>query len=139
MPEAGGKTAPWYGEGLFFSCLGCGRCCRGEPGAVWFTEEELHAMAEKVGLSPEQFRREYVWNRYGRPSLREKANYDCIFLDRNPDRCRIYDVRPAQCRDFPFWPDVLKSRAAWDAYAETCPGMNQGAFHPASAIARDAI
>lgn len=120
---------PWWKDGLYFSCTGCARCCSGEPGAVWFTDDERRAMASALGLTEEAFERNYVWRRYGRPSLREKLNYDCVFLDRDNDRCRIYDVRPSQCSTFPFWEEVLKSKLSWDRYSQTCPGMNRGAFH----------
>ena len=36
----------WWEEGLRFTCLGCGRCCRGEPGAIFFTPEEEEKIAE---------------------------------------------------------------------------------------------
>lgn len=126
---------PWWAGGLYFSCTGCGRCCRDEPGAVWFTASELAAMASYLGLGDDEFEFIYVCRKYGRQSLREKPNYDCIFLDRDPDRCRIYEVRPSQCRTFPFWPDVLKSKLSWDRYSLTCPGMNTGEFHNYDEIA----
>lgn len=124
MPES-----PWWRDGLLFSCVGCGRCCGVEPGAVWFTPDECSVMACALGLGTAEFESLYVWRRYGRPSLREKPNYDCIFLERDPVRCGIYDARPAQCRTFPFWPDVLKSKLSWDRYSLTCPGMNSGRHH----------
>ena len=91
-------------------------------------------MAGALAISPEEFDFLYVWRKYGKPSLRERANYDCIFLDRNPDRCSIYAVRPAQCATFPFWPEILKSKLSWDRYSLSCPGMNQGDFHDATEI-----
>lgn len=125
---------PWWKGGLYFSCLGCGKCCRSEPGAVWVTDEEIATIAETLSLEPGEFKRRYMWKRYGKPSLKECPNYDCIFLDRSPDRCSIYNVRPSQCRSFPFWPEVLKNELAWDSYSLSCPGMNQGAFHSYDSI-----
>jgi Fe-S-cluster containining protein len=92
-------------------------------------------MAAWFGLSIPLFRTLYAWRRYGVLSLRERSNYDCVFLDRNPFRCSIYRVRPSQCRTFPFWPDVLENKRSWDRYAESCPGMNRGAFHDRDEIA----
>lgn len=43
--------------------------------------------------------------------------------------CAIYPVRPLQCRTWPFWPENMKSRAAWDRAAKGCPGMNRGGRH----------
>ena len=83
------KTDPWWKEGLRFSCLGCGACCRGEPGVVWVSPDEERAIAASLGIDMVEFELRYLWKRYGRRSLRERSNYDCIFLDRDPDRCRI--------------------------------------------------
>jgi Fe-S-cluster containining protein len=87
-------------------------------------------MAASLGIGEEEFRSLYVWRRYGEPSLRERANYDCVFLRKNPCMCAVYESRPSQCREFPFWPDVLKSRSSWNRFAVACPGMNHGDFHP---------
>jgi Fe-S-cluster containining protein len=52
-----------------------------------------------------------------------------VFLEpaRNGRRgCRIYPVRPLQCRTWPFWTINLKSPAYLALAAETCPGINSG-------------
>ncbi len=115
----------WYAAGLRFACQECGRCCGGAPGYVWLDSTEVEAIAETLGLSPRDFRRTYTKRLWRGMTLKEKANYDCVLL--GPDgRCTVYDVRPAQCRTWPFWPSNLKSRSAWDASARRCPGMNRG-------------
>ncbi len=120
------KNQQWWKNGLFFECVGCGRCCRGEPGAIWFTPEEGCAIAASLGISFEDFLASRVTSVGGRPSIREHRNGDCIFLDPERQRCRIYAVRPVQCRLFPFWPSVLVSPERWAAHARSCPGMNRG-------------
>ena len=125
----------WWSEGLSFSCVGCSRCCRGEPGAVWLDGSEGDRIAGFLGMSSEQFAEECTVEFAGRRSLREKKNYDCMFLERNPDKCSIYGVRPAQCSLFPFWPSVMKSRESWDEYAARCPGMNRGGLYSPAMIA----
>ncbi|MCR5347640.1 MAG: YkgJ family cysteine cluster protein [Fretibacterium sp.] len=115
----------WWEEGLRFHCLGCGRCCRGEPGAIFFTPEEARRIAGYLGISRAELRRQ-ITMRWGRPSFRERPNGDCVFYDADSARCSIYPVRPSQCRSFPFWPETLRSRAEWDRYAARCPGMNEG-------------
>ena len=124
----------WYEEGLAFSCLGCGRCCRGEPGAIWVTEEEIRALAVHLGMEEPLFRRRCLTRRWGRPSILERPNGDCLFLGSEGNRCTVYGLRPQQCRLFPFWPSVLRSREAWEAERQRCPGMGQGAWHSAEEI-----
>ena len=53
----------------------------------------------------------------GRLGIKEKENYDCYFLDCGTKRCKIYKVRPLQCRMFPFWPSMLSDKRVWDYYA----------------------
>jgi Fe-S-cluster containining protein len=127
---------PWYGEGLKFACLpGCRRCCGGAPGDVWVTEAELTAMAASLSVTREEFERCYV-RRYasGRASLRERHNGDCVLLD---DRgCGAYAARPQQCRDYPFWPEVLDSPLSWEAEKRRCPGLDEGPLHSVAEIDR---
>jgi len=67
-----------------------------------------------------------------RLSLREKSNFDCIFWK---DGCTVYQVRPLQCRAFPFWDSVLCSPQAWEAAGIGCPGINSGELHDGQEIA----
>ena len=131
----------WFREGLCFSCTQSGNCCTGPPGAVWFNDAEGRAMAEKLDISVGQFYKHYTRKIGARWSLTENVingKYDCVFLDRSSKKpgCKLYDARPSQCRTWPFWPENLKSKLAWDrAKKETpCPGMNSGKIVPASEI-----
>ncbi len=100
---------PWYRDGLRFECTQCGNCCTGAPGFVWVSDEEVGALAEFLGVSPAQAHEMYT-RRYGaRRSLREKANGDCVFYDRQAG-CTVYAVRPRQCRTWPFWESNLAPR-----------------------------
>jgi Fe-S-cluster containining protein len=125
---------PWYHKGLRFSCQGCGNCCCGAPGQVLVTIQEVKALAEELDVSIEQFRAMYthpVGNRW--TSLKERRNHDCVFLDKHK-RCRVYNLRPRQCRTWPFWKRNLSSPENWEGEAENCPGMNRGKFYTCEEI-----
>jgi len=127
---------PWYADGLRFGCQACGRCCGGAPGYVWMTADEMADIARYVGMPVKAFRRTYVRRSWRGLTLKEKPNYDCVMLD-GSGRCMIYDVRPLQCRTWPFWPSNLVSPAAWQAASRRCPGMDTGpryAFEQIEAI-----
>ena len=145
MPEAPSETdapAEWFEPGLSFKCTQCGNCCTGPSGYVWFTDEEAEAMADYLGLSEREFRKRYTRRKFGKSTLDEtkrNGRYDCVFLTWNEDGsagCSIYRVRPRQCRTWPFWPENLASRRAWDEAATTCPGMRRtdGTFVPADEV-----
>ena len=126
---------PWYLDGLAFECQECGRCCEGpDEGYVWVTREEITAMAAHLRLPDEQFRNRYVRRVAARYSLVEREdNRDCVFLEAGADerrRCRIYSLRPAQCRTWPFWPTNLTSPDAWARAHLRCPGINRGRLIP---------
>lgn len=49
--------------------------------------------------------------------LRRKRNGDCIFLEKDTNRCRIYPVRPMLCSTYPFYIEELKM------YTCECEGL----------------
>lgn len=136
----------WYEGGLRFECTMCGACCSGPEGYVLFTDEEARAMAAHLSVPIDEFMGRFtrdmgVTIAGRRRSLREVQTdhgMDCVFLDRAsvPGKalCSLHEARPLQCRTFPFWPDHLKSRAAWDEAAQMCEGIGRGAFVPVEEI-----
>jgi Fe-S-cluster containining protein len=126
----------WWSGGVRFVCIECGRCCRGEPGAIFFTPEEGARIREKLKVEESEFRRRYVTNKWGSPSLVERQNGDCVMYDAETAKCVIYPLRPAQCSLFPFWPSVMESREEWEEQTKHCPGMNEGRFYAADEIQR---
>ena len=122
---------PWYQDGLRFNCTGCGNCCTGAPGYVWVNKEEIAAMAAAVGEPDiKQFEKQYVRMVGIRKSLKEiPGSWDCVFLDAETRRCRVYEARPRQCRTWPFWDSNLQSEQTWRETCEFCPGSGQGTLH----------
>jgi Fe-S-cluster containining protein len=122
---------PFYGDGLRFSCRRCSSCCRHESGFVFLSEKDLRLLSAACKMEYTDFvkvRCRWVPSGSGqeRLSLREKADYDCVFWK---EGCTVYDARPLQCRSFPFWHSVLSSREAWGITGTTCPGINSGVMH----------
>ena len=127
-------SEPWYQKGLKFSCTGCGDCCTGAPGYVWVNKSEIAALAAALHVSVEEFERRYVRAIGIRKSLIEFPNGDCVFFHNEDRTCQVYDVRPRQCRTWPFWSSNLGSPAAWEQTAERCPGCNRGRVVPIAKI-----
>jgi Fe-S-cluster containining protein len=143
--EKADNDAPWYAEGLKFTCSQCGNCCTGGPGYVWISREEIVKLAAYLKITPEETVEQYCRKIDGKFSLKERRSpaglYDCIFLKETkvPGRggsggddqvvhtiraCTVYPVRPLQCRTWPFWPENIASQQAWNHAAQRCHGMN---------------
>ena len=123
----------WYAAGLHFECQGCGECCSGPgEGYIWVTRPEIEFIAEFLNISVEQLRQKYLRRVGLRTTIIEQlVTKDCIFL-RNIDgqkKCIIYEVRPSQCRNWPFWSENLSGPGAWNKAAQKCSGINRGRFY----------
>jgi uncharacterized protein len=128
------KSAPWYADGLHFECLPeCGQCCttRGEFAYVYFENDDLEKLATFLGLSVEACADKYTVLDEGERMLKMDQP-TCPFLE--GWKCGVYPARPTQCRTFPFWPENLKSKAAWDKLQGYCPGIDRGPLHPLAMI-----
>ncbi len=93
------------------SCENCnGFCCRGESGYVFVSYAEITALAAYLKSDIDCFMRQYVRKVGYRFSLLEKPlvsqtsqEFACCFFDPLQQRCAVYEVRPNQCKTFPFW------------------------------------
>lgn len=129
--------ADWFEKGLKFECARCGKCCRGEPGFVWVNGAELVSIAGFLGIGLELIESRCTHSVGERFSLREKPNGDCVFWE-NGIGCRIYPVRPTQCRTFPFWRHNVASANAWQRVSARCEGVGRGKLFRAEEIRKRA-
>ncbi len=99
--------------------------------------EEITAIAEFLDVPVGEIRLLHTRLARGKMSLREYANGDCTFFDPYSRRCRIYPVRPKQCRTWPFWRSNLSSPEIWEQVCQICPGIGQGEAVPLEVINRN--
>ncbi len=119
-------TSPWYKKGLRFDCTGCGGCCTGSPGYVFLKIEEMQKIAEYLNMDFDKFCQRYIRKVGDNYSLKEHVKtYDCLFLEGKA--CTIYPVRPKQCQTYPFWPQNLTSKEAWEKTKLECEGISDNA------------
>jgi Fe-S-cluster containining protein len=112
------------GDGLRFACqAGCTECCT-QKGFVYLTEGDLQRMAEFLGMDAAAFERKYVYRTRHLLRLRVPREAQCHFL--RAGGCSVHEVKPTQCRIFPFWPELVESRREWRRAARYCPGMGKG-------------
>ncbi|MDR2864292.1 MAG: YkgJ family cysteine cluster protein [Spirochaetaceae bacterium] len=123
---------PFYADGLSFSCVSCSLCCRRDSGYVFLTENDLRLLLNELAMPYEEFVPVYCrWVKLGTSgfeflSLKETSNYDCIFWKKT---CSVYKARPLQCRNYPFWKDLLISKKIWKEALAECPGVGHGELH----------
>ena len=115
----------WWTEGVHFACQpDCGRCCDEPGGIVYLSRADAQRLADHAGLSVKEFlKRDCTTTLDGRYVLRSnQSDGICIYLDGNK-QCSIYQVRPQQCKAFPWWAENLRSKRSWKQVKATCPGL----------------
>jgi Fe-S-cluster containining protein len=103
---------------------------------VFLSQKDLDSLVLAQGMGQGEFIEAWCrWVSFGQGeeylSLKEKANYDCIFWK---EGCLVYPSRPLQCRTFPFWDSIVCSPAAWEEAGHSCPGMGQGELYSRARI-----
>ena len=107
-----------------FECQsGCTACCE-QRGFVYLTDDDIARAAAFLGMAPPAFERRFVFRTRNRARLRVPRDAQCHFLVEGG--CSIHPAKPAQCRIFPFWPELVESRREWRKTARYCPGIGKG-------------
>ncbi len=105
-------------------CLSCeGNCCVGESGYIWCNPKEIEVMADFFDLNPKDFIEKNMQKVGYKLSLKEikiAQSYNCIFFNLDKKACKIYPVRPYQCRTFPFWEHFKNNIKEVE---KECPGI----------------
>jgi uncharacterized protein len=112
-------------EGLRFACQpGCTKCCD-THGFVYITPDDLVRIAAYLGMTASDFEAKYVFRTRHLLRLRKPRRSQCHFLTESG--CSVHAVKPAQCRLYPFWPELVAYRDIWE-YEGTrrCPGIGKG-------------
>jgi len=113
-------------EGLRFECQpGCTACCT-QQGFVYLTEADVSRAAGFLQMTPAAFERRYVYRTRNLRRLRTPRSARCHFLEESG--CSIHPAKPAQCRIFPFWPELVENRREWLKTARYCPGIGHGSL-----------
>jgi uncharacterized protein len=111
-------------SGFRFTCQpGCTECCR-QRGFVYLKQADVERAAQFLGMTAAEFERRYVYRTRHQMRLRVPRDRQCHFL--LEDRCSIHPGKPAQCRAFPFWPELIADRARWKQTKRYCPGIGIG-------------
>ena len=88
-------------------------------GEVYLTPDDANRVAGYLGLSTDEFRSRCCEIEDGDLRLAGPTDGPCRFVE--DGGCSIHDVKPLQCRAFPFWPENVRGRRAWEIYAAIAP------------------
>ncbi len=100
-------------------------CCCGESGYVWVSQQEFSQICEFLHINPVDCLDRYFQRVGNALSLKERVvegRFECVFIEGAEKRCSVYEVRPVQCREFPFWNYFKKHK---DEVVRECPGIRQ--------------
>ncbi len=108
-----------------FKCASCeGNCCIGKSGYIWITTQEIGKLAKYLNKSYNEIilnSLKKVGYKYSIDEIKiSDENYACIFFDLIKKQCSIYEVRPSQCKSFPFW-DYFKKNL--EEVKQECPAI----------------
>lgn len=112
-------------DGRRFGCTQCDKCCT-LPGFVCLTWRELAAMATHLGLDIDAFRAraQVRWiTDLGGWTIDTTDGKGCPLLE-GDGGCLVHPVKPAQCRAFPFWPEMLDDACVWEESKAYCEGLD---------------
>jgi len=138
----------WYDKSISFACTACGKCCTSKNKVkVFLNDREINQISNYLQISTDHFISYYTDLIYDNKNtdnhfeevlryitLKSKG-YDgkqpqqqnrCIFLSSSSEsinKCSIYEVRPTQCRTYPYWPQHMIGRAEWLSESLNCEGM----------------
>jgi hypothetical protein len=105
-----------------FDCTKCGKCCYG-PGNVYFSQKDCINIKKYLKLNEDQWNQlaQRIFHKNQNGIYIHKTYNKCYFLD-DKNRCRIYPIRPLQCRTFPFWPSYFSKLKELENLIHSCPG-----------------
>ena len=117
---------PWWKNGVHFSCQpNCGKCCDEPGGIVYLSPDDATRLAAHAELDVEAWLERDTRQTYDCRYVLKSREEDGIFIHLNAQQqCNIYEVRPQQCRAFPWWGENMATPSSWASVKRNCPGID---------------
>lgn len=110
----------------------CANCCKLSNGFVFLTDKEALEIAENLAISENEFLQHFTRIVDNQLCLVDGEDEHCVFLENH--KCNIYEVRPNQCRTYPFWLENFKSKSRLLSAKDECPGIGKGRIYAAEEV-----
>jgi Fe-S-cluster containining protein len=82
------------------SCVACGHCCM-EMTPTW-KKSEIKRVAAHVGMTSAQYYEKYLYTEEKTGDIMNDST-PCQHFDKKKGLCTIYEIRPADCAEFPHF------------------------------------
>ena len=82
-----------------FNCRRCGRCCVYGADGVFLYPEDIKRISKYLQMSEKKFKKKFTLVNQSRVLL----PLPCPFYNQSSHFCTIYQIRPRNCRLFPFF------------------------------------
>ena len=105
-------------------------------GDVYLTEDDADRIAAHLELTPAEFRERHCVHEDEELLLVGRSKDPCRFV--TATGCSIHEVKPVQCRTFPYWPEYVVNKRSWKNLSRFCPGIGVGAIIPVEQVRTDA-
>ena len=90
-----------------------------------------------MGITPSQFKRRFLTDVTGiGMGIRLTRQGQCSLLNEQM-QCSVYEVRPQQCRTYPYWPEIFYNEQTWHDEGRRCEGIGRGEIIPIDEIKKN--
>lgn len=104
-----------------FNCKKCGKCCTGK-GFIYVDLNDIINICKFLEMNPDYFITAYLHKDNDNRYYLGGEDKSCPFYEKG---CKIYDVRPYQCRAYPFWYYIVRSKEEWNKESKLCKGIQK--------------
>jgi hypothetical protein len=102
-----------------FNCKKCGKCCTAK-GFLYVNLNDVVNISEFLKIKKDDFINNYLHKDNDDKYYLGGSDNSCHFFQKG---CTIYDVRPYQCRSYPFWYYIVRSKEEWNKESRFCKGI----------------
>ena len=138
-------------NGIGFECQNCGNCCSTVfEGYIFLYPHDIEQLLNFFKINFQELYNTYlnkiqiglvIWDENLQDThktfdvdiliLDSGKRDNCIFLEEKDNKklCKIYEARPAQCKIYPFWNDIMTDSEQLEKIKLECNGFSQEITH----------
>ena len=99
-----------------FHCFQCGNCCHSNQGYISLEIDEILSIQENINFDLSLHIERSATGHY----LLRTINGKCLFYS---ESCLIHQVKPRQCKKYPFLKSITQNHFLWKETQKKCKGL----------------